>query len=244
MTYQDEVKMLAQLMTFDPAAFSGDDEVPQSVCNVVLALAVAYNDLRDVAFGFTLLDEVRPKGDPRPTQEFGQFGGVQTALQKAEAGIIHETLNLIDRESAAIDHPFFRRVVSSCSSGARTAWSSLVAAASGRPDAQPLSRALMMMRNKVAFHYDAKEIGRSFKMCFPGQEGAPEPYVSIGDRMRSTRFYFADRSVEWYLGHLTTPDGEQLVPKAGGLYFEQINLALYEIVTKFVSARRFGWRPR
>jgi hypothetical protein len=243
MSYEDEVRALAPLMSFDSGVFRGDAEVPQSVCNFVLALAVAYNDLRDVAFGINLLEPSRPQGPPKPTREFGHFGGMQTSLNKALVGIIHETLNLIGKESAAVGHPFFRRVVNSCSPTARSAWTSLVAAAMGEAEVQPLSRALMLMRNKVAFHYDAKEIHRAYEECFPARDGAPEPYVSAGDSMRSTRFYFADRSVEWYLGSLALPDGQRLILNAGRTFVEQINCALYEIVTKFVPARGGGWRP-
>jgi hypothetical protein len=57
---------------------------------------------------------------------------------------------------------------------------------------------IYMARNKVAFHYDPKEISRGYRIMFFERDAGP-PSVSRGDAMESTRFYFADAAAEQYL---------------------------------------------
>jgi hypothetical protein len=46
-SFQEECATLESLQTFDPAAFEGDETVPQKLCNLVLALALIYNDCKN-----------------------------------------------------------------------------------------------------------------------------------------------------------------------------------------------------
>lgn len=49
-SFQDECSELAPLETFDPAAFLGDEAVPQELCNFILSLALIYNDCKDITY--------------------------------------------------------------------------------------------------------------------------------------------------------------------------------------------------
>ena len=52
---------LAKLQSFDVAAFKGSDDVPQYVCDFVLTLALAFNDLRDLYHVQKLILSENPK---------------------------------------------------------------------------------------------------------------------------------------------------------------------------------------
>jgi hypothetical protein len=56
-SFQEECACLESLETFDPAAFEGNEEVPQKLCNLVLALALIYNDCKNMTYAATLLKE-------------------------------------------------------------------------------------------------------------------------------------------------------------------------------------------
>jgi hypothetical protein len=74
--YERDVALLAALETFDPKAFVGAKEWPQELCNFVLALALAYNDFKDVIFAQALLATVRPTNVERPTTAVGHYAGL------------------------------------------------------------------------------------------------------------------------------------------------------------------------
>jgi hypothetical protein len=53
--FREECAMLAQLESFDPEAFQGNAEVPQALCNFVLAIALIYNDCKDALYALSPL---------------------------------------------------------------------------------------------------------------------------------------------------------------------------------------------
>src|SRR5688500_10729043 len=108
--YQKEVALLAPLESFDYRAFVGSAETPQSVCDLVLSLALAYNDLRDSIFVRLLLDEVRP-ADATISPTRGQFGGLGIARIRLQVGRVHELLKLLEKCKAEVQHPYFRKVL-------------------------------------------------------------------------------------------------------------------------------------
>lgn len=61
-SFDNECSVLATLETFDPAVFLGDGRVPQSLCDFVLALALIFNDLRDLSYANVLVRDYRPTG--------------------------------------------------------------------------------------------------------------------------------------------------------------------------------------
>jgi len=153
MTWQEECALLARLETFDPAAFRESDDVPQAVCNFVLALAVIYNDFKDAIYAHVVLGSAKPDGSIRRTRAWGANVGAQGHVQRAILGMIHELLRLIEKSQAQIEHPTFASVVQRLNSPALTAWQALAAAGTGR-ESDALSKRLVRFRNSVAFHYE------------------------------------------------------------------------------------------
>jgi hypothetical protein len=63
-SFQEQCATLELPQTFDPAAFEGDENVPQKLCNLVLALALIYNDCKNTTYAAHLLKECKPAGKP------------------------------------------------------------------------------------------------------------------------------------------------------------------------------------
>src|SRR5262245_21272272 len=97
--------------TFDPAAFIENAEVPQAVCNFVLALALVYNDCKDIVAAQIAIESLKPAGKPEKTAQWGAYYGLQHHAVRMLITAIHELLKLIRTNQPSVGHPFFQSVV-------------------------------------------------------------------------------------------------------------------------------------
>src|SRR5437762_1593128 len=88
---------LAQLETFDPAAFRAGADVPQSVCNLVLSLALVYNDCKNLIAAHTALTKARPSEEFRRTRVWGALLGEAFHHVRSIFGLVHELFKLIEK---------------------------------------------------------------------------------------------------------------------------------------------------
>src|SRR5258705_1291558 len=93
--FNQECEMLAALETFDPEAFRGNEKVPQTVCNFVLALALIYNDCKDAIYAHVAVAACKPDGPPQKTKVWGAMSGAQFHAFRGLAGLMHELFGLI-----------------------------------------------------------------------------------------------------------------------------------------------------
>jgi hypothetical protein len=246
MDYNKEVALLAPLESFDPKAFLGSADVPQSVCDLVLCLALAYNDLRDIIFVRLLLGNVRPS-QSGISPEHGQYGGLVIAALRIQVGRVHELLKLIAKNKQEFDHPFFGKIARKLTRAGRESWSALTTAAEettlkDKANESPMVRALRFVRNQVSFHYDPANLHRGYDGAFLKPAEHREPLISRGGSLQRSRFYFADAAVEAFVREKDTDPAVSDFLRAKGEFIDQINQALYEIVVKFVELRGFAWR--
>ena len=238
--YREANARLAPLETFDPNVFVSDAEFPPEMCHFVLALAVVYNDLRDLMVAYMCLEPILPPMNTGPTPAVGNVMGVSVHLMRSFAGVLHEAFELIRSNSDVVESAKFKQIVSNLHPEARESWLALAAVAEGKAISSPLTKMLLFARNKVAFHYDPKEIARGFRLAFIGT--GREPYVSRGQSMAEARFYFADAAVSEYMNIAGDTAAAGDFMKARTQVFHQVNHALREIVFGFVVKRRAGWR--
>jgi len=233
---------LAPLEMFDASAFQSAGEGDQDVCAFVLALATIYNDFKTIMLADNLLETQRPAGPSATTPEWGEYNGFRIYLVRVLAGLFNELLRMICRNEPLLSDPGFRRAVKRVPKSSRESWDAIVAAALARPSESPVTKALLLARNKVSFHYDGRELLKGYRLRF-GQGGpTAEPYVSRGATMLGTRFYFADAAAQAYLNRcLETEDSRKQFGPASPL-MHQVNIALHEIVISFVESRGFAWR--
>jgi hypothetical protein len=236
--YEEHVDELADPEKVDAAAFKADNKVSQELCDFVLALAVVYNDLRDLLLAWVLLGDIFPE-KKEPTARRGQAAGLATHLFRALTGLIHELLVLIESNAAARRDPEFAEVVRKVHPKARKAWQAIVTIPKGSKSADPLGRFVYWARNQVAFHYDAPAIARGYELAFANPD-VNVPQFSRGRNMAAARFYFADAAVDTYMrssSNADAPTVKQLL-KGEAEVVGQINHALREIVTEFIRRRR------
>jgi hypothetical protein len=167
-TFQEECATLEALQTFDPAAFEGNEEVPQELCNFVLALALIYNDCKNMTYAATLLKECRPPGAPEKTVVWGTYSGTDRHLFRLMISTVHELFRLIQEHKDVLTHEFLVKTVKQLPRPYRQSWVSLTSAATGATPKDEFGRMLLRIRNKIVFHYDPEEIFRGFKRQFFG----------------------------------------------------------------------------
>ena len=78
-----------ELETFDPAAFKGDDTVPQDLCAFVLALACIYNDSKNITYVALLLKNSKPAGNWEKTAAWGGLSTTGTGSRRAAIYLTH-----------------------------------------------------------------------------------------------------------------------------------------------------------
>jgi hypothetical protein len=107
----------------------------------------------------------------------------------------------------------------------------------------PENHFALLVRNKLAFHYDPKEIYNGYNNFFcSGTHGAELAFISRGKDMASTRYFFADASARGYLmKNVQGKEAEKLIVKAIETLID-MNFMLTEIINYFIQKRRFPYK--
>jgi len=229
---------LASLDTFDPDVFVGDEEVSQEICNFVLSLALIWNDCKDVTHAQALLQKCEPSDPPGPTRAWGAYGGIDLHVFRYQVNLMHELLTLVCRNQSVARCYYIAGLVQRLSPKARDAWHSLVQVALGSVPADPFGKSLLAVRNKLASHYDPRQMQKGYANHFLG-EGREDDcaFISTGADANETRFYFADAAAFGYLKEI--PGGEnwdKLRDDMRGVLAE-LSETLMGLVTGFVHRR-------
>jgi hypothetical protein len=241
--FEEECGDLAPLETFDPKTFSGTVDVPQHVCNFVLSLALFYNDYKNLLFATIALGDSKPDGEFKKTKLWGAYAGMEFYAHRVHIGLLHELFELIRNSQESIEHPFMARVIHRIRPVFRPAWHTLVDVANGATPADEFGMSLLRVRNKVSFHYDPKEIFRGYKHQFLKEDRREErAFISRGDSMSATRFYFADAAALGYLRALAGEEEAEEVLATAVKFAKTINMALMSVVDTFIQVRGAAYR--
>ena len=226
------------LETFDPAAFVADENVPQEVCNFVLALALAYNDIKDVTEAHHRLKEHDPPGPFRKQVDFGMQAGRKVHLIRYQVGLVNELCGLIRKNEKIIGQPLLQFLIRQMPPKSRAAWQSLVDTATGKLQTGPLAQAVARIRQKMIFHYDSEEIFNGYKRhFFDGTTAKDQAYISRGNTMAESRFYFADAAAEGYLDIRSDQDQTTGLAESVIGAMRDANFAIMQLVNSFIQKR-------
>lgn len=240
--FAEECSELGALETVDPEAFQGNEDVPQALCNFVLALALVFNDLRDLYLASILIQECKPSGLPQKARPWGYYSGLNLHVLRLIMSTIHELLNLIKAHESELNHPLFRKVVRSLPKPQRSDWDQVVRVGLGKTSTdERLGKLLLKVRHKMVFHYDPKAVSNGYKNHFWEQRLDTRAYLSRGNSMQGSRFYFADAAVE---GLLREFGGNQSAEIAQGFQrlLDNVGQPLILIITAFIQKRGFAFR--
>jgi hypothetical protein len=233
---------LANLESFDPAAFEADGKVSQDVCNFVLTLAIIYNDLKDLIHADVTLQTQAPKTPFKISRHWGAYNGLRFHVWRLMVGLFHELLYLIRRSNKVLEDSFFKSVMFQLPKEERDIWHDFVSVAFDKQTATE-SRFALLVRNKLVFHYDPKEIYRGYRTFFSsGSHGAERAFISRGIDMKETRLYFADAVTRGYF--MKNIDGRDTEKILFDTMTPLLNLTstLMNIIHHFIQKRGFAYR--
>lgn len=242
-SYERELAELAELETFDPNAFRADEKVPADVCDVVLSLALLYNDYKDIVLAQILLDQAKPRNLPPKSRIVGAHAGIDLHLLRLHVAQVHALLEFVRENRGEFDHPFFQQLVRQLPRGSREAWDTVIQVAEGADPKSELGRSLMMIRHKVTSHYDHRMLRRGYKRHFLDDTTQDDrAYLSRGDSMATSRFYFADAAALGVVRESIGCDDPTEFIRSLAEILRPVNLALIHIVIGFIQLRRFAFR--
>jgi hypothetical protein len=241
-SFHNDCSKLAPLETFDPQAFLGDDRVPQSLCNFILILALVFNDLRDLYYANVLLGDCKPVNSTQKSRHLGSYSGLYLHVIRLIMGSVHELLNAINEQRGDLESPFFREVVRGLPMDTRDDWNDLVKVAQGiTPTEQKLNKLLLRIRNNLSFHYDPRAAHAGFKKHFVTMKADNRGYVSRGDSIQESRFYFADAAVQGLLLQVIGEESDEL-SQAFDKLLGKVCRPIMLIVAGFIQKRGFAFR--
>jgi len=243
-TFKEECSELAQLETFDPLAFQADKIVSQDICNFILTLALIYNDFKNLIYAYWVMEQSRPQGKFAKNRLWGALSGIEFHIFRTIIGLLHELFNLIQNNESLLQQPFFKSIIHQTDKPARDAWNTVVAVALGDTPSDTLGKRLLLVRNKISFHYDAKAISIGYRHHFLESDHLDErAFISRGRSMKESRFYYADAAALGYLRSIVDgEDIERLIKRIADL-LKPVNRSLMAIVNAYIQKRGFAYRP-
>lgn len=137
----------------------------------------------------------------------------------------------------------FQNTIKYVSKENRQCWDDLLEAATNanQQSSGQFNQFLNIIRNKLAFHYaDLQRLRKGYKRKFfntsSGEQLMPA-FVSRGNNMQTTRFYFADAAMEGVLDNELEGKEEEFENKILE-YARDINLSFFQIIDRFVQKTR------
>jgi hypothetical protein len=187
---------LAPLQSFDPdVLLTGNDELD----GFIVGLAVAYNDLKGVHWMNYMLENHQPTDAKEISPEAGQWNGMRVGASRWLMALSHEILHAVARASElnTLKRPEVLQALRIMARPHQEQWKRLVRIAIGKERALgPLREYLSGVRNTGAFHFSyTANFLRGYRAHFVEDAKSPHnerAYVSIGDSVAGTRFFFAD----------------------------------------------------
>lgn len=244
---EESLKNLSNLESFNKEAFLADDKYSQELCNFVLALSLIWNDIKNLLLYYEYLKSLEPIDISKvedlkqlETPFWGELSGIKSYLEKTLIAIIHELFKLIKNSSDVLESKAYKSILKQLHPNCRHAWEIIVIyALGGVKDKESLGKALLMVRHKIANHYDKDELFKGYKRKFFLQENIP--YISRGNSKMKRRFYFADAAAQEYQRfHAEKVEIDKFYDFVN-LIKNSVNLSIQNIVETFIQ-QRSPWR--
>jgi hypothetical protein len=233
--FSEMADALVEAEAFDAKAFEGSAEWPQELCDLMLVLALAFNDFKDAITAHVVLNAARPSGERAKTAPWGNHGGIAVHIMRVQSGLVYELLEFLRNNSKILNSPKFKSIVRRLALPQREAWKGLEDAALQRGPARAFTEALKGIRNKVAFHYDPTALGEAYREFF--SEPDEKPMISLGDNLPSSRFYFADAAAWRAIANPSVEEKAKRFLSGEDEILRQIHQALFHLVSYFIQLR-------
>ena len=230
---------------FDPRTFESSDPKLDAF---ILMLAQIYNDSKAIHWFAVQLQRAAYNRTDSPVDAYlGQIRGYETWTRKQLVALLHELLQLVkDKESRrVIDSDRFVTFMNRLPLSTQQRWWAVFNVATrAKKGTFPgeLANYFERVRGNLAFHYyQPKSLLNGYKHHFrQGQDAPDDPvrqraYASLGDRLETTRFFFADAAAQAYMQDIVDP-GARIWNDTVTLVGE-VNTLLFAVVREYLHMR-------
>ena len=169
---------------------------------LILAMAVAFNDLKDIEWLFDNLSSHRSAVSAGTNPQRGQLSGMIFFCERKRIAVFYEFLTLLRKSGKAIKSAPFQDFLLKQSTKTKSRWE-LFYLMANKPEsvmdqgAKNIAQLALRVRNNVSNHYYGKDIPQGYASFLKSAHGATI-YASLGTCLDESRFYFADAACEGY----------------------------------------------
>lgn len=185
--------------------------------NFFLVLAVVYNDFKGIIlFEKLVFDTYEPISSLDDISvHMGEYGGMFTQTRKIFISSLWEFFEFLKTNKDILLTTEFKEILNKTNKNIENKWSNIVSIALNNKskNTSDFTKYLIQVRNNVSFHYyqSGKELRKAFCSFFYAKEKIEQnklAYYMIGDNMETTRFFYADASVQEYLRSTTNENAK------------------------------------
>ena len=223
---------LAPLERFPPEVFASKDYNP--VDAFILTLALAFNDMKGVQWFIVQLDKCKPE-ETGIGPKVGEWYGMKLQATRLTLLVLHELLIAIKTATAdrVLDDECFAESLSRLGRRSSRGWAELISLSKDTPGDSEVRKYIERVRHNFAAHYyQPKALFQGYQRFF--FERATDQFnenalVSLGAKVGSTRFYFADAAVQ---------TGQKLLDRSDELLKEVHNyvLTMFQALRNLIEA--------
>lgn len=233
-------KDLARLEYFDPNIFIGANDSDERVCGFALALALYSNDAKAL-LGLTTLMIGKKPNLKNICAEYGEYNGQNNYLHRLIYANLHELHYLFAQHHKSVaEQSLFAAVIETMPPDFRKSWDELVRMSVDKTN--PMFVWFKNFRDGLGFHYVRHpQLVRGYKTWMSelktggkanSQEGA---YISRGDSVKTTRYYFADAAADAWMNEEVKSFPGPLQSMAE--LMERNVIAISGFITSFIAMR-------
>lgn len=205
----------------------------------IIALATVYNDIKDFFWMFQALLEGQPTNPDEISPTNGQFNGQMNFLIRNLIGVFLEFLVLIEENADVLERESLKFAESRITGNAISYWQELKRLALRQEleaSETAVYNSIKVIRNSVSYHYfGIKNYLGGFKNYCDARGADSRIYASIGDRMETTRFYFADAATQYRLRQIL--HDRQVSDSQVMEFIKKMNAALRFFLESYLSGQ-------
>ncbi len=173
-------------------------EFPDGVTGFIIALATVYNDLKDTDWICQQLLNNKPKNANQITAQHGQWNGMMCFVFRKYIAILFEFFELLNRNKSVFGQSSIVDTELIMSREYSLYWKNLKDVAfsknsSSESEAKRIWLVCCEIRNSNAYHYyGISSFSDGFKKYLSSTGADARLYMSLGEDMEGSRFFFAD----------------------------------------------------
>lgn len=229
---------LAELKKFNINVLA---EASDEEAGFVIALATFYNDMKDLFWIFQLLDDKKPDNLDIINTTNGQFNGQVNFILRNLIGIFWEFISLLKKNNKVFEFEAIKYAENRLIGNAKLFWDEMKNLALNdknnlSPKEQVIVEALVIIRDSISFHYyGTTNHVRGLKDYIEEKKEAAAIYISMGDKLETSRFYFADAATQYRIKTILV--GKNLTENEVVDFFKKLNPSVRGLIDSYTDSQ-------